>query len=105
MSHFAKINNDNIVTKVIVAEQEFFDTFVDDSPGEWIQTSYNDNMRGRYAGIGFVYDSILDAFYEQQPYPSWILNEDIYLWEAPSVFPDDGNNYQWNEETLTWENE
>ena len=112
MAHFAKVNN-GIVERVIVAEPEFFDTFVDSSPGEWIQTSYNTYggehklggtpLRKNYAGIGFSYDSTRDAFYEPKPYPSWTLNEDTCLWEPPVVYPDDGNMYIWNEETQAWD--
>jgi hypothetical protein len=112
MAHFAKVNN-GIVERVIVAEAEFFDTFVDDSPGTWIQTSYNTYggehklggtpLRKNYAGIGFSYDSTRDAFYEPKPYPSWTLNDDTCLWEPPVAYPDDGNMYTWNEETQAWD--
>jgi len=111
MAHFAKVQ-DGIVTKVIVAEPDFFDTFVDDSPGEWIQTSYNTiggthtlggtPLRKNYAGVGFTYDRVLDAFIPPQPYPSWVLNEDTCLWVAPVAYPDDGEEYQWNEDTQSW---
>lgn len=111
MSHFAKVV-DGIVTQVIVAEQEFFDSFIDDSPGEWIQTSYNTHggqhpkgrpLRYNYAGFGHHYDREADAFYAPQPYPSWTLNTETYLWEAPIEYPDDGNDYTWNEENQSWE--
>jgi|TARA_B110000908_G_scaffold149196_1_gene182268 hypothetical protein len=102
MAHFAKVEN-GLVTQVIVAEPEFFDTFVDSSPGEWIQTSYNNNIRKNYAGIGFTYDATRDAFYAPKPYPSWTLIEDTCQWEAPTVYPDDGLIYNWNEETTTWD--
>jgi len=118
MAHYAKVA-DGIVTKVIVAEPEFFDTFIDDSPGQWIQTSYNtrggihygqdgqpDNgtaLRKNYAGIGFTYDVVRDAFIPPQPFASWTLNEDTCLWESPVAYPDDNNKYQWNEETLSWD--
>ena len=112
MAHYAKVNG-LIVEQVIVAEAEFFDTFVDSSPGQWIQTSYNTRggvhangetpLRKNYAGIGMTYDAIRDAFYEPQPYPSWTLNDDSCLWEAPTAMPDDGNNYTWNESTLSWD--
>ena len=92
MAHFAKVNN-GIVEQVIVAEPEFFDTFVDSSPGQWIQTSYNTHggvhllggtpLRKNYAGIGFTYDSTKDAFIPPKPYASWTLNEDSCLWEPP----------------------
>ena len=101
MAHFAKVE-DHIVTQVIVAEPEFFDTFVDSSPGEWIQTSYNNNIRKNYAGIGFTYDATRDAFYAPKPYPSWTLIEDTCTWEAPTALPDDGLDYEWNEDTTAW---
>ena len=114
MAHFAKVVS-GIVTKVIVAEQEFFLTFIDDSPGEWIQTSYNTSrgvhaeggtpLRKNYAGVGMIYDSVRDAFYAPQPFPSWTLNEDSCLWEAPVAYPDADSDekYQWNEETTSWQ--
>jgi hypothetical protein len=91
MSHFAKVV-DGIVTQVIVAEPEFFDTFVDTSPGEWIQTSYNTYagqhpegrpLRKNYAGIGFTYDPVRDAFIPPKPSDSWVLNEETCQWEDP----------------------
>lgn len=114
MAHFAKVVS-GIVTKVIVAEQEFFLTFMDDSPGEWIQTSYNTSggvhaeggtpLRKNYAGIGFTYDQVRDAFIPPKPYPSWTLNEDSCLWEAPVAYPDadSDEDYEWNEETTSWQ--
>jgi hypothetical protein len=110
MSHFAKVV-DGKVTQVIVAEPEFFETFVDSSPGTWIQTSYNTHgnqhpegkpLRGNYAGIGFTYDAQNDVFYAPKPYNSWVLNEDTWLWEAPVAMPDDGKIYEWDEETTNW---
>ncbi len=112
MAHYAKVNN-GIVEKVIVAEAEFFDTFVDSSPGTWVQTSYNtvENthseggtpLRKNYATIGFTYDLVRDAFYAPKPYNSWTLNEDTCQWQAPVVYPDDGKNYGWDEATTNWE--
>ena len=110
MSHYAKVVS-GIVTQVIVAEPDFFDTFTDTSPGEWVQTSYNtrknqhDNgneLRGNYAGIGYVYDRKNDVFYSPKPYPSWTLNTSIWLWEAPVSCPNDGKIYAWNEPSLSW---
>ena len=111
MSHFAKVNQ-GIVTQVIVAEPEFFETFVDTSPGEWIQTSYNTRgnqhllggtpLRGNYAGVGMVYDKTNDVFYEPQPFASWTLNETTWLWEAPVAKPDDDKEYRWDEPTTSW---
>ena len=112
MSHFAKVNS-GVVEQVIVAEPEFFDNFVDSSPGEWIQTSYNtyggvhanggDPMRMNYAGVGYTYDRVRDAFIPPKPYPSWVLNEDTCLWDAPTPMPDDGQMYTWNDETRNWD--
>jgi hypothetical protein len=111
MSHFAKVT-DGKVTQVIVAEKEFFDTFVDSSPGTWLQTSYNTHgnqhpegrpLRGNYAGIGYTYDSTNDVFYAPQPYLSWILNNSTWLWEAPVAYPTDGKVYKWNESITNWE--
>ena len=102
MSHFAKVEN-KIVTNVIVAESEFFETFVDTSPGDWVQTSYNGNFRKNYAGIGYTYDKDRDAFIPPKPYPSWVLNEDTCRWDAPTPMPDDEQMYIWNEETQTWD--
>jgi hypothetical protein len=111
MSHFAKVT-DGKVTQVIVAEKEFFDTFVDTSPGTWIQTSYNTfgnqhpegrPLRGNYAGIGYNYDATNDVFYAPQPFPSWVLNNTTWLWEAPVAMPTDGKLYKWNESITNWE--
>ena len=111
MGHFAKVVS-GTVTQVIVAEPEFFNTFVDTSPGEWIQTSYNTHgnqhklngtpLRGNYAGIGFTYDQTNDVFYAPKPYPSWILNQTTWLWEAPTPYPTDDKLYKWNELTTSW---
>jgi hypothetical protein len=103
MAHYAKIEN-GIVTQVIVAEPEFFDTFVDTTPGTWLKTSYNHSIRKNFAGIGFTYDSTRDAFIAPQPYNSWTLDEDTCQWESPVPMPEEGQ-HMWNEETLTWENE
>jgi hypothetical protein len=110
MSHFAKVL-DGKVTQVIVAEPEFFETFVDSSPGAWIQTSYNTRgnqhpegrpLRGNYAGVGFIYDAKNDVFYAPQPFASWTLNQSTWLWEAPTPYPQDGKIYLWDEATTSW---
>ena len=116
MSHYAKVLDGKVV-QVIVAEAEFFDTFVDSSPGQWVQTSYNTRgnvhygpdgqpdggvaLRGNYAGIGFNYDASIDAFYPPQPYPSWVLSPITILWEAPVAYPTDGKDYA-DEATTSW---
>ena len=120
MGHFAKVNN-GVVEQVIVAEQEFFDTFVDSSPGVWLQTSYNTRggvhydpatgelsadqskaLRKNYAGIGYSYDATRDAFIPPKPYASWVLDEQTCLWNAPVPYPTDGKRYQWDEATTSW---
>jgi hypothetical protein len=101
MSHYAKINN-GIVENVIVAESSFFDTFVDSSPGDWIETYVDDSIRKNYAGVGYSYDPQRDAFIPPQPYPSWLLNEDTCQWDAPIPYPEDNKAYSWDEATLGW---
>lgn len=119
MAHFAKVCDGKVV-QVIVAEPEFFNTFVDSSPGEWIQTSYNTRggvhygqdgnpdggvaLRGNYAGIGFTYDRTNDVFYAPAPFPSWTLNTNTWSWDPPVPMPtEEGKMYRWNEETQTWD--
>ncbi len=102
MSHFAKIDSNNIVTNVIVAEQDFINSGAVGDSFLWVQTSYNGNFRKNYAGIGFTYDSTRDAFIEPQPYPSWTLNEDTCQWESPVPYPTDDKRYEWDEETTNW---
>ena len=111
MGHFAKVV-DGKVTQVIVAEPEFFDTFVDSSPGAWIQTSYNTlggkhtlggtPLRGNYAGVGYTYDQANDVFYAPQPYASWVLDQTDWSWKAPVAIPEDGKRYNWDEATTAW---
>ena len=121
MAHYAKVNN-SIVEQIIVAEASFFDTFIDSSPGEWIQTSYNtkggihydsetnepdggEALRYNYAFINCHYDEAADAFYSPEPYSSWTLNTETYLWEPPVAYPDADSDerYEWNEETTSWQ--
>ena len=121
MGHFAKVVN-GTVTKVIVAEASFFDNFVDDSPGSWVQTSYNTRggvhyeansnnpssdqskaLRGNYEGIGYTYDTDNDVFYGPKPYSKWILDESKWSWKAPTDMPDDGKQYTWNDNKGEWE--
>jgi hypothetical protein len=126
MAHYAKVQN-NLVTTVIVAEAEFFNTFVDTSPGEWIQTSYNTRggihydpttgqastdqskaLRKNYAGIGYTYNNVLDAFIAPQPFASWTLDEETCLWNPPTPYPSDvgtdeePKRYIWDETTVAW---
>jgi len=118
--HFAEIDENNIVKRVIVAEQDFIDSGAVGDSSNWIQTSYNTRsgvhyapnsnepddgvaLRKNYAGIGYIYDSDKDAFYQPQPYPSWLLNEDSCQWESPIPRPDDDKRYKWNEENQSWD--
>ena len=119
MGHFAKVVNGTVVN-VIVAEPDFFDTFVDSSPGQWIQTSYNTRgnvhyapnsdepdgepaLRGNYAGIGYTYDAVNDVFYPARPFASWTISaETNWLWQPPVAYPDDGKIYVWEEATTSW---
>ena len=121
MAHFAKVCDGKVV-QVIVAEPEFFETFVDSSPGEWIQTSYNTRggvhykpdsnepsedqskaLRGNYAGAGYLYDRINDVFYEPQPFPSWTLNQTTWRWEPPVPYPSDSDKlHLWDEASKSW---
>ena len=115
MAHFAQIEN-NLVTQVIVVDNnDILDEQGNESEtigtqfctdllgGTWVQTSYNGNIRKNYAGIGFTYDTTRDAFIAPQPYPSWVLDEDVCQWQAPVPRPEDGNNYIWNEDIINWE--
>lgn len=108
MAHFAKVE-DGIVTQVIVAEQDVIDSGLFGSG--WVQTSYNTHggqhpegrpLRKNFAGIGFTYDAVRDAFIPPQDYPSWALNEDTCLWEPPVAYPSDGKLYKWDEDALAW---
>ena len=101
MAHFAKLNN-NIVTEVIVAEQDFINSGVVGDSFLWVQTSYNKNFRKNYASVGDTYDKTRDAFIPPKPYASWILVEDTCQWKAPSDYPDDGKVYEWDEDTTAW---
>jgi hypothetical protein len=115
MAHFAQLNDENLVTQVIVVANQ--DTADQDGVeneaigiefctnllgGRWVQTSYNANIRKNYAGIGYKYDATLDAFIPPQPFESWTLNEETAQWEAPAPYPDDGKRYSWDEETTSW---
>ena len=110
MAHFAKVVDSKVV-QVIVAEPEFFNTFVDSSPGAWLQTSYRTHggehpegrpLRKNYAGIGYSYDAGRDAFIPPKPFASWTLNDTTCLWDAPVAMPTDGKVYTWNEEAVNW---
>ena len=117
MAHHAKVCDGKVI-QVIVAEPAFFNTFVDSSPGQWIQTSYNtrgnvhygadgqpdggEALRGNYAGIGYTYDQTNDVFYPPQPFPSWTLSQTTWLWEPPVAYPDGDGLYFWDEVQQNW---
>lgn len=117
MAHFAKVE-DGFVTEVLVIEQDVIDTGAFGDPALWLQTSYNTRggvhygpdgepdggvpLRMNYAGVGFTYDRFRDAFIPPQPFPSWVLNEQTCLWDAPTAYPDDGKFYQWDEAAQQW---
>jgi len=116
MAHFAQLDENNIVTQVIVVNnQELLDENNIEQEekgiafcqsllgGNWKQTSYNANIRKNYAGAGYTYDAQRDAFIPPKPFESWILDEDTCRWEAPTAYPDDGKAYLWNEETVSWQ--
>jgi hypothetical protein len=118
MAYFAKLGTGNIVEQVIsinnavitdangVEQEQLGNDFINklyNTRDVWKQTSYNNNIRKNYAGIGYTYDQTRDAFIPPKSYPSWILNEDTCLWEAPVAKPNDENNYNWNEITTTWD--
>ena len=122
MAHYAFINDNNIVTQVIVGKDENdlvdgitdWEAYYGERMGErCLRTSYNtvagvhasggEAYRGNYAGIGYTYDEALDAFIAPQPFPSWTLNEAAYSWEAPVAYPEDGGVYVWNENKKEWE--
>jgi hypothetical protein len=115
MAHFAEINNQNIVKRIIVVhnnellnsdgvEQESLGISFCQSlfGGNWKQTSFNGNIRKNFAGIGFSYDSARDAFIPPKPFNSWTLDEETCQWQAPIEMPDDGSIYIWNEEATSW---
>jgi hypothetical protein len=117
MAHFAELDSNNIVLRVLVVnnsmikdeqgnEQEHLGIdFLKSLFGQetiWLQTSYNGNMRKNYAGIGYTYDAIRNAFIPPKPYPSWVLNEATCQWDAPVLYPTDDKRYIWNEEQLAW---
>jgi hypothetical protein len=115
MAHFAQLNEENLVTQVIVvanqeilneqgqeSEQKGIDFCTNLLGGTWKQTSYNGNIRKNFAGIGYKYDATLDAFIPPQPFASWTLNNEIAQWEAPVPYPTDDKFYIWDEATTSW---
>jgi hypothetical protein len=107
MSHWAEIDENNVVLRVTVGDNsdpdEGYQWLLDNLGGRWIKTSYNANIRKNYAIVGGSYDSELDAFIPPKPFNSWILDEEICQWKAPVAHPEDGGIYDWNESTLSWD--
>jgi len=112
MAHFAKLGKGNIVEKVVVVSNDVATTeqagidFLNQTfktNDIWLQTSYNENIRKNFAGIGYTYDQAKDAFIAPKPFNSWVLNETTCRWDAPVVKPDDGQKYIWNEQNQTWD--
>ena len=110
MAHFAEVDENDIVLRVLVVgndqEHRGQEFLADDLGlgGTWVQTSYNGNMRKNYAGIGMKFDRVRDAFIPQQPYPSWVLNEETCLWDAPTTMPVvEGKMFEWVEADLNWQ--
>lgn len=106
MAHWAEIDENNIVLRVTVGDNndpdEGYQWLIDNLGGTWVKTSYNATIRKNFAGIGFTYDADRDAFIQPQPYPSWILDEETCQWEPPVPMPTDGV-YAWNEDLGDWE--
>lgn len=116
MAHFAELDENNVVLRVIVVgnkdtsdasgvEKEYIGKAFCERlyGGNWVQTSYNGNIRKNYAGIGYSYNADIDAFVPPKPHASWVLNNDTAQWEAPTPMPEDGQIYSWNEETTSWD--
>jgi hypothetical protein len=107
MSHWAEIDENNIVIRVTVGDNndpngdEGYQWLINNLGGTWIKTSYNNNIRGTYAGVGFLYNAEEDIFVTPQPYPSWTRNGSF--WEAPTPMPTDGLMYRWVEDDLNWQ--
>lgn len=100
MAYYAKVHN-GLVEQVIVADKEFFNSFVDTSPGVWIETSYTGNLQVNYASVGYSYDSDIDEFIPPQDFASWIL-DDSFTWKAPTPYPTGSVDYTWDEPTTSW---
>jgi len=117
MAHWAELDENNVVTRVLVGSNEDPDEgyqwLIDNLGGTWVKTSYNTQggvhslggtpLRKNYAGIGYSYDADRDAFIPPKPFNSWLLNEDTCLWDAPTPYPTDGKMYRWVEEDLNWQ--
>jgi len=103
MSHFAKLDSNNVITEVIVSEKDFINSGLVGDEFVWVQTSYNNNFRGRYAGVGYTWNKVNEVFISPQPYPSWSLDSN-YTWQAPVNPPPvtEGMLIHWDEDTLSW---
>lgn len=106
MAHFAEIDENNIVLRVLVTSNDMvnegYDWLINNIGGTWVQTSYNATIRKNFAGVGYTYDAERDAFIAPQPFGSWVLDENTCQWEAPVAYPEDGKRYRWDEDTLNW---
>ena len=106
MAHWAELDENNIVLRVTVGDNndpdEGYQWLIDNLGGTWVKTSYNATIRKNFAGIGFTYDAELDAFIPPQPYASCILDEETCRWEAPTPYPTDGGEYAWDEDEQDW---
>lgn len=106
MAHWAELDNNNRVIRVVVTSNDEPDDgyswLVNNLGGRWVQTSYNNRIRKRFAGIGYSYDEERDAFIAPQPFPSWILDDVTTEWLPPTPRPEDGKFYVWNESALEW---
>ena len=101
MAHFAKLDNNNIVTEVLVAEKDFINSGQVGDEFLWVQTSYNNNFRKQFAGVGDTYDKTNDVFIRPKPFVSWVLDAS-FDWQPPVAYPDDGKYYGWDEDTTNW---
>jgi len=99
---FVKVNNDKIVIETMIADQAFMDSYIDTTPGTWLETKEDGSIRKNHAGIGYTYDAQNDAFISPQPYNSWTLNNTTFQWEAPTPCPVNEFNYTWNETDQQW---
>ena len=106
MAHFAELDENNIVLRVLVTDNDYpnegYDWLVETLGGTWVQTSYNATIRKNFASVGFTYDAERDAFIPPKPFESWLLDEETCLWEAPTPYPSDDKIYTWDEEAQTW---
>ena len=109
MSHWAEVDENNVVLRVLVGDNndpsgdEGYQWLLDNLGGTWVKTSYNATIRKNYAGIGYSYNEELDAFVAPKPFDSWVLDEETARWDAPVAYPEGEGQYTWNEDTGTWD--